>query len=191
MVGVAQSVYLQILISGVRPSLLTFNTMINMLCTKGKVKEAKLILNKIYQFDMGPDVFTYGSLILGHCRNRNLDLAFEVFDEMVKAGFDPNEFTYSTLINGLCNKGRVDQALDMLEEMIEKCIGNAKLRTLGSFFFFVFFFKQENGLFGNKDSRSSIKWNMNFMGIFWISSYQGTVTQKISNIRVSKCISHN
>ncbi|KAK9924367.1 hypothetical protein M0R45_032737 [Rubus argutus] len=123
MVSVAQNVYSEILNSGIKPSLLTFNTMINILCKKGKVQEAELILSTIIiQYDMLPDVFTYTSLVLGHCRNGNLKLAFEVYDRMVKAGCDPNSVTYSTLINGLCNEGRVDEALDMLDEMIEKGI---------------------------------------------------------------------
>ncbi|CAI0552364.1 unnamed protein product [Linum tenue] len=122
MVVLAQSLYNQLLESGMTPSLVTFNLVINVLCKKGLVQEAELVVNKILELDMCPDVFTYTSLILGHCRNRNLDKAFEVFDTMIKQGCDPNSVTYSTLVNGLCKEGRLDDAMDMLEEMNGKRI---------------------------------------------------------------------
>ncbi|KAF2284811.1 hypothetical protein GH714_030727 [Hevea brasiliensis] len=87
LVTLAQNVYTQLLSSGVKPSLLTLNTMINIFCKEGKVQEAM---------------------------NRNLDKAFEVFDWMVKDGCDPNSVTYSTLINALCNEGSIGEAMNML-----------------------------------------------------------------------------
>ncbi|CAN6989253.1 unnamed protein product [Brassica oleracea var. botrytis] len=100
----------------VKPTGVTFGTIIHMLCNDFKVKEAlKMKHDMLKVYGVFPTVHIYASLIKALCQDGELGLAFKLKDE-VKA----DSAIYSTLISSLIKAGRSDEVSGILEEMREK-----------------------------------------------------------------------
>ncbi|CAN6820389.1 unnamed protein product [Brassica oleracea] len=100
----------------VKPTGVTFGTIIRMLCNDLKVKEAlKMKHDMLKVYGVFPTVHIYASLIKALCQDGELGLAFKLKDE-VKA----DSAIYSTLISSLIKAGRSDEVSGILEEMREK-----------------------------------------------------------------------
>ncbi|KAF2609830.1 hypothetical protein F2Q70_00013813 [Brassica cretica] len=100
----------------VKPTGVTFGTIIRMLCNDLKVNEAlKMKHDMLKVYGVFPTVHIYASLIKALCQVGELGLAFKLKDE-VKA----DSAIYSTLISSLIKAGRSDEVSGILEEMREK-----------------------------------------------------------------------
>ncbi|CAN7028875.1 unnamed protein product [Brassica rapa subsp. trilocularis] len=100
----------------VKPTGVTFGTIIRVLCNDLKVKEAlKMKHDMLKVYGVFPTVHIYASLIKALCQVGELGLAFKLKDE-VKA----DSAIYSTLISSLIKAGRSDEVSGILEEMREK-----------------------------------------------------------------------
>ncbi|CAL0310501.1 unnamed protein product [Lupinus luteus] len=91
---------------GLKPSSVTFNTLINKLCETDEMDEAERWITRMIEkasFSMN-----------------KLEDAYRFFDEMIKNGIDPTIVTFNTLINGLGRNGRLKEAEDLLLQMTSK-----------------------------------------------------------------------
>ncbi|XP_052145669.1 pentatricopeptide repeat-containing protein At5g18475-like [Oryza glaberrima] len=103
----------------VRPSLVTYSTLIGGLCRGAQMKEAFELFEDMIEKDrIVPDQLTYNLLIGGFCRLGQVEKAQSIFGFMRKNECEPNAFNYATLINGHCKKGEVEAARGVFEEMI-------------------------------------------------------------------------
>ncbi|KAK9688771.1 hypothetical protein RND81_09G009800 [Saponaria officinalis] len=102
----------------IQPNVVTFSTLIVVLCESSKLKEAfKLMIDMSRVYKVDPNVYVYASLIKGLCEVKELNQAFRVKDEMLKRKIEVDSAVYTTLISGLFKVGRKDEVEGVLEEM--------------------------------------------------------------------------
>ncbi|GKV30035.1 hypothetical protein SLEP1_g38901 [Rubroshorea leprosula] len=91
-----------------QPDEYTYNMLIDILCSRGKMEEALSLLQEMELSGCARNVVTYNTLIDGFIKNKGIEEAEEIFDEMELQGVSRNSVTYNTLIDGLCKskKGR-------------------------------------------------------------------------------------
>ncbi|KAJ8446731.1 hypothetical protein Cgig2_002893 [Carnegiea gigantea] len=114
----AQKMFDEMRKRGLKPTAVTFSTLIAGLCTNLKLQEAfklKRDMTKIYK--VTPNVHVYTSLIRGLCEVKDLSLAFELKNEMLERNIKLDSAIYTTLISGLFKVGRKDELHELLEEM--------------------------------------------------------------------------
>ncbi|KAF3514469.1 hypothetical protein F2Q69_00010131, partial [Brassica cretica] len=100
----------------VKPTGVTFGTLMHGLCKYLKVKEAlKMKQDMLKVYGVCPTVHVYAFLIKALCRVGELSLAFKLKDE-VKV----DSTIYYTLISLLIKDGRSNEVPEILEEMREK-----------------------------------------------------------------------
>ncbi|KAE8707408.1 putative pentatricopeptide repeat-containing protein [Hibiscus syriacus] len=103
---------------GMKPDVVTYNTLICGLCKSAKVAEAKIFLHKMVNEGLKPDGFAYNAVIDGYCKLGMIQNADKILNDAIFKGFIPDEFTYCSLINGLCRDGTILQALQLMNEML-------------------------------------------------------------------------
>lgn len=116
-------VFEEMLRKGLKPSLVTFATLIRRYCVDKNIKQAfKLKEFMAKHYGLRHNLYIYTSLIKGVCEVGELSLAFKLKEEMVKEKVKLNSAIYSTLISGLFKAGRRDEVPGLLEEMgIQGC----------------------------------------------------------------------
>uniref|UniRef100_A0A0E0N0J8 Pentatricopeptide repeat-containing protein-mitochondrial domain-containing protein n=3 Tax=Oryza TaxID=4527 RepID=A0A0E0N0J8_ORYRU len=165
-----------------KPDACSYNTVIDGLCRRGRLPEARDLFAEMIANGTAPTVVTYTTLIHWLAREACFDDALKLFDEMARRGIMPNVVTYSSLIDGLCKGGRAASAVELLDRMVkerklpntityssvidglckEGCLGQAmeildRMRLQGR--------KPDAGLFGRALEASNYLDEMNFAGI--------------------------
>eukprot|EP00252_Welwitschia_mirabilis_P021699 TRINITY_DN5637_c0_g1_i1.p1 TRINITY_DN5637_c0_g1~~TRINITY_DN5637_c0_g1_i1.p1 ORF type:complete len:509 (+),score=53.71 TRINITY_DN5637_c0_g1_i1:39-1565(+) len=105
---------------GFKPSVVTYNTLVDALCKDKRVKDAMEVVKSMKQNQCDPDIKTYTTLIHGWGLLRNSVEAKKVFDEMKSFGLQPDIAAFNAIINSFCNEGLVDSALQVMEGMEER-----------------------------------------------------------------------
>ncbi|CAI9281309.1 unnamed protein product [Lactuca saligna] len=91
--------------------------MVNALCKKGKVEEAKKLILDRWGQGCIPNVVFYNTLIDGYCKKGDAKKAFLLFKELKLKGFLPSVQTYGAVINGLCKEGNFSIVERLINEM--------------------------------------------------------------------------
>ncbi|TKY66398.1 putative pentatricopeptide repeat-containing protein [Spatholobus suberectus] len=103
---------------GVRPSVVTFGTLINMLCKSAQLDEAFKVKEEMERvFKVKPNVFVYTNLIKAVCEAGEFDCGFRMKDEMVRNNLRLDAVVYNTLISALFKAGKKGLGYRVLEEM--------------------------------------------------------------------------
>lgn len=95
-------------------NLVTFNTLINALCSEGLYGEAFTTFEEMKRKGLKPDKFTYTPLLKA-CSN-DVDVEELVYD-MKEHGVQADVVTYNTIIKLLCQKRKWTQASRLISEM--------------------------------------------------------------------------
>ncbi|KAL5227597.1 hypothetical protein ABZP36_015862 [Zizania latifolia] len=103
-----------------KPDACSYNTVIDGLCRRGRLPDARDMFAEMIAKGIAPTVVTYTTVIHWLAREACFDDALEMFDEMAKRGIMPNVVTYSSLIDGLCKGGRATSALKLLDRMVKE-----------------------------------------------------------------------
>ena len=85
----------------VRPSWVTYTSLIYVLSKKGRVMDADRMFVEAMQKSLSPDLVMYNALIDWHCGIANKERAFGLLKEMDRKKVAPDEVTYNTLMRGL------------------------------------------------------------------------------------------
>lgn len=93
------------------------NSLINGLCTEGRVSKAEELVFRIRTEGLTPDVITYNSLITGCVRVSSTLKALELYHYMKKLDIKPTLVTYHALINGISGEGKMKE----IESLFRKC----------------------------------------------------------------------
>ncbi|KHN39477.1 Putative pentatricopeptide repeat-containing protein [Glycine soja] len=117
-VACARLVFDEIPKRGLRPTVVSFNTLISGCCKAGAVEEGFRLKGVMESERVCPDVFTFSALINGLCKEGRLDEGSLLFDEMCGKGLVPNGVTFTVLIDGQCKGGKVDLALKNFQMML-------------------------------------------------------------------------
>lgn len=101
------------------PNTVSYTLMIEGRCKKGKVDEARMLLDEMEEKGCAPSVFCYNRVIGGLSKTGRLSEAFKLFEEMLERGLESSVVS-SNLMKRLCEKGMVDEILRLGKHIIEK-----------------------------------------------------------------------
>ncbi|CAN6838712.1 unnamed protein product [Brassica oleracea] len=116
----ADSLFNEMVSKGLKPSVATYNSMVDGWCKEGEIDLAMSCVARMYEDEKDPDVVTYTSLIHGLCASGRPGEAVSRWNEMKGRGCCPNEITFMALIQGLCKCGWTSEALVYFREMEAK-----------------------------------------------------------------------
>ncbi|XP_031265483.1 putative pentatricopeptide repeat-containing protein At1g12700, mitochondrial [Pistacia vera] len=117
-----------ILRRGLRPDVVTFTSLIKVLCLEKRSLEAMELFKKMAVFGVRPNAITYWTLIKGLCQTGNTSVALRLHEEMVAGNGEggvickPDIVSYGSMIDGLCKDELVDKAKELFLEMKGKRI---------------------------------------------------------------------
>ncbi|XP_026384815.1 pentatricopeptide repeat-containing protein At1g63130, mitochondrial-like [Papaver somniferum] len=118
--------------SNVVPTVIAYNSLVNGLCSSGRLNEAKRVFDEMHgqweearrYFDamldrgVSPDTITFNILIDSHCKDGMTEDAWGLFKLMDKLNIKPDRITYDSMIDGLCLTGRLPEALQYINEWV-------------------------------------------------------------------------
>ncbi|KAL0388114.1 UNVERIFIED_CONTAM: putative pentatricopeptide repeat-containing protein, mitochondrial [Sesamum radiatum] len=107
---------------GLKPSIISYNSLINGYCKKGKVEEAWRLFLEVPQKGLDYNVVTYNTMLQGLFRAGRCVDGLKIFKDMQAQQLIPDLVTYNTLLNGLCMNKRIAEAFSFLHIMEEKGI---------------------------------------------------------------------
>lgn len=104
------------------PDLCTYNSLINVLCLVGKVKDALIVWEELKHSGHEPDDFTYRILIQGCSKSYQVEIATGIFNEMLCNGFRPDTVVYNSLLDGFFKARKLTEACQLFEKMTQEGI---------------------------------------------------------------------
>ncbi|GER55050.1 pentatricopeptide repeat (PPR) superfamily protein [Striga asiatica] len=106
---------------GLKPDVVTHNTMLDGLLTCGKRSDA-IKLFEVMRSNKGPNpnVRSYTILINYLCKHGYMNEAVNYFDDMIKSGCAPDPALYTCLITGFAKQKKMDMVQRLLNDMKEK-----------------------------------------------------------------------
>ncbi|CAN6310604.1 unnamed protein product [Urochloa humidicola] len=112
----------QIFKTGCSVSVITFNRLLNGLCSEKRTSDAmEIVLTRMGELGCMPDVFSFSILLKGLCDERKCQEAVELLHMMADDGGNcrANVVSYSTVIHGLFKEGEVGNAYSLFQEMLD------------------------------------------------------------------------
>ncbi|KAE8724226.1 hypothetical protein F3Y22_tig00010533pilonHSYRG00020 [Hibiscus syriacus] len=98
---------------GVHPNVLTFSSLIEVLCKEKKTEEAISLFELVIQRGTNPNIFAYNCLIHGFCNSSKWTEAASLLNKMMNEEVHPDVVTFNSLINALCKEKRTEEAITM------------------------------------------------------------------------------
>lgn len=106
---------------GPSPNIYTYTIMMNFYCSDvgcdAGMRQAAVILGKIYRSGEKPTVVTYSTYIHGLCKVGNVEAALMLIRNLHYNSQPLNSHSFNDVIYGFCKRGEVFEALQVLEEM--------------------------------------------------------------------------
>ena len=102
---------------GIKPTLVTFNTLIDACARGGNLTLAYETHAEMREANLRPNERTYSILIHACARQVRVEEAFGWLSKMRAGGLTPNAVTWSAIINACCKSRQIDRAFQMLSEM--------------------------------------------------------------------------
>ncbi|CAN6910205.1 hypothetical protein Bca4012_078373 [Brassica carinata] len=103
--------------AGSKPSVFTYNIMIDCMFKEGDVEAARGLFEEMKFRGLVPDTVTYNSMIDGYGKVGLLDDAVCVFEEMKSMSCEADVITFNSLINCFCKNGVLPKGLGFYREM--------------------------------------------------------------------------
>ncbi|KAF5948161.1 hypothetical protein HYC85_014118 [Camellia sinensis] len=118
LVGKTREVYQLMGMFGIKPSILTYNTLLDSFCKDGEVQQALDLLLEMQRRGCTPNDVTYNVLINGLSKKGEFDQAKGLIVEMLNLGLKVSAYTYNPLILGIW--GKVTDARQKFRDMLGK-----------------------------------------------------------------------
>ena len=103
------------------PNIYTYTIMMNFCCSDvgcdAGIRQAAVILGKIYRSGEKPTVVIYSTYIHGLCKVGNVEAALMLIRNLHYNNQPLNTHSFNDVIYGFCKRGEVFEALQVLEEM--------------------------------------------------------------------------
>ncbi|CAN1183523.1 Putative pentatricopeptide repeat-containing protein At1g02420 [Linum perenne] len=126
---------------GVKPDVVSYNSLIDAYCKGGELNKAYETMEKMSDEDISPDVITHTSIIGALGLAGQPDKARHVLKEMREYGCYPDVAAYNAVIRNYCIAKRLGDAYDLVDEMEAK--GLAPNSTTYNLFFRVFYWAND------------------------------------------------
>ncbi|KFK35553.1 hypothetical protein AALP_AA4G005600 [Arabis alpina] len=98
----------------IKPDIVSYNTLIKVLCEKGLVLEAVALLDEIENNGLKPDIVTFNTLLLSSYLNGQFELGEEIWGKMV---VEKDIRTYNARLLGLANEKKSKELLNLFNEL--------------------------------------------------------------------------
>ncbi|XP_029129831.1 pentatricopeptide repeat-containing protein At1g51965, mitochondrial isoform X2 [Cajanus cajan] len=92
-------------------------SMLESLCSAGKMTEAIDLLNRIHEKGITTDTIMYNTVFTALGRLKQISHIHDLYEKMKQDGPPPDIFTYNILISSFGRAGRVDIAVKIFEEL--------------------------------------------------------------------------
>ncbi|CAH9084290.1 unnamed protein product [Cuscuta epithymum] len=116
------SFFKEMLAKCICPNLKTFNILLHVLCSTGKLKRANQLLNMMEESGYIPDVVTYNTLLNWLCKKGRYNSAYELIDRMACKGLEADICTYNMLIDDLCKNDRSAKGYLLLKNVSKRSV---------------------------------------------------------------------
>lgn len=126
---------------GVRPDVVSYNSLIDVYCKGKELEKAYKVVEKMRKEDILPDEFTYTSIIGGLGLVGQPDKARDVLKEMKEYGCYPDVAAYNAAIRNYCIAKRLGDGFGLMDEMVSK--GMSPNATTYNLFFRVFYWSND------------------------------------------------
>ncbi|PWZ13293.1 Protein Rf1, mitochondrial [Zea mays] len=103
--------------NGLRPNVVSYSTVIDILCKTGRVEDAVYHFNQMVSEGLSPNIVCFTSLIHGLCTIGEWKKVGELTFEMINRGIHPNadRIFMNTIMDNQCKEGRVVEAQDFFD----------------------------------------------------------------------------
>ncbi|KMZ56681.1 putative Pentatricopeptide repeat-containing protein [Zostera marina] len=105
---------------GVKPDLVSYNCLIDVLCKNRELEKAYKIIETMKESDIYPDVFTYTSMIGGLGLIGQPDKARDILKDMSECGCYPDVAAYNAAIRNFCIAKRLPDGFRLMDEIVAK-----------------------------------------------------------------------
>ncbi|XP_047944154.1 pentatricopeptide repeat-containing protein At2g17140 isoform X2 [Salvia hispanica] len=102
------------------PDLITYSTIINGLCSDGRLDEAKKKFTEMLGRNLYPDSVVYDIFLFNLCKRGKISSAFQVLKDMERKGCNKTLRTYNCLLFGLGVTNQIYEMFGQLNEMKER-----------------------------------------------------------------------
>ncbi|KAF9589588.1 hypothetical protein IFM89_025871 [Coptis chinensis] len=109
------------LVDGVEPSLITFNTLLNGFYRDGKFEDLAIWV-RTEESGIVPDIISYNAKLQGFVNVGKISEAVELVEQLGNNVEKPNLFTYNVLIKWYGNNGNLDEAKSVYDNMLKSDI---------------------------------------------------------------------
>lgn len=113
----------KMLVSGTRPDIVTFNTLIHAYCQDGEVRKAIQLLNSMRSGECHPDLVSYTSVMYGICKWTGLDEATDFLQRMRCESVVPNIAIWDILVRS-SSKDVCSTKFQLLDDILADMKGN-------------------------------------------------------------------
>lgn len=137
----AESFFEEMKDMGVKPDIVSYNSLIDVYCKGREVDKAFKIVEMMKEKDIMPDVITYTSIIGGLGLIGQPDKARDGLKEMKEHGVYPDVPACNAAIRNYCIAKRLGDAYTLMDEMI--CQGLSPNPTTYNLFFRVFYWSND------------------------------------------------
>ncbi|PKA47953.1 Pentatricopeptide repeat-containing protein [Apostasia shenzhenica] len=119
--GEAQKLFDEMLQSGHRADLASYNSLMAALCKGGELDEAQKWFQEMQNsHGLEPDSASFAVFIRAYCDAKDFNSCIRVLDHMKRRNLTPNVFTYNAIIKLLCEKEKSNEAYELLDEMTSR-----------------------------------------------------------------------
>ncbi|KAJ6299092.1 hypothetical protein OIU76_020131 [Salix suchowensis] len=115
----SEEVLKEILAKGIKPDIISYNTVIFAYCRNGRMKEASRIFSEMRESGLVPDVITYNTFVASYSADSMFEDAIDVVRYMIKHGCKPNQNTYNSVVDGYCKHNHRDDAIMFISSLHE------------------------------------------------------------------------
>lgn len=105
---------------GVKPNIITFNTLVDGCTRRWDLLELDSVLNLMEKERIPHNDTTFKLLIEGYSGSSEVERAEKLLFEMHEKGFEVESYLYYTVISGCCRLGNVSHGLSLFKEMQER-----------------------------------------------------------------------
>jgi pentatricopeptide repeat protein len=112
----ANEVFEEMKKEGIKPNIVTFNTLIHLFVCLEDAKKANEVFEEMKKEGIKPDVVTFNSLITFFVNLQDGKRAYSLLEEMKKAEIQPDVMTINSLINYSVKAGSIEQAKVLFKE---------------------------------------------------------------------------
>ncbi|KAG9160112.1 hypothetical protein Leryth_015007 [Lithospermum erythrorhizon] len=104
--------------NGVKPDLVTFNTVLVGLYSSKRFLEGEKMWRRMIETGLKPDIRSWNARIIGYVNEKRFDEAVKALSELDRTGLKLDAFSYRALIKGYCDEENLKEAKKWYAEFV-------------------------------------------------------------------------